>query len=171
MVNAQGLVTSRFFEQAYQERNTVGSILARLGNNVDVPATKVSSPQIEITSYATDSFVAAGTHFSVVLDVRPTAGIHVYAPGAGGYKPITLSIPPQAGLIGRDAQYPKAEIYHFKPLNERVPVFQRPFRIVQDIAVDAAPEGQAALKDASSLTINGILNYQACDDKICFTPQ
>jgi hypothetical protein len=46
MVNPQGVVTSRFFEQAYQERNTIGSILARLGNNIDVPATKVSSPQI-----------------------------------------------------------------------------------------------------------------------------
>src|SRR5262245_57375911 len=67
MVNPQGVVTSRFFEQAYQERNTVGSILARLGRQVDVPATKISSPQIEITSYVTDSTVAPGTHFSIVL--------------------------------------------------------------------------------------------------------
>jgi hypothetical protein len=34
MVNAQGVVTSRFFEQAYQEGSTVGRILARLGNDV-----------------------------------------------------------------------------------------------------------------------------------------
>jgi peroxiredoxin len=95
MLNSQALVTARFFEQAYQERNTVGSILARLGNDVDVAATKVSSPQIEITSYATDSTVALGTHFSVVLDVRPAAGVHVYAPGVTGYKPIALSIQPQ----------------------------------------------------------------------------
>jgi hypothetical protein len=44
MLNTQSIVSARFFEQAYQERSTVGSILARLGNNVDVPATKVSSP-------------------------------------------------------------------------------------------------------------------------------
>jgi peroxiredoxin len=171
MVNRQGAVTSRFFEPAYQERNTVGSILARLGNRVDVPATKVSSPQIEMTSYATDSTVAAGTHLSIVLDVRPAAGIHVYAPGVTGYKPIALSIQPQQGVIVREAQYPPSEIYHFKPLNERVPVFQRPFRIVQDIAIDATPQGQALFKDVASLTIKGVLNYQACDDRICFTPQ
>jgi DsbC/DsbD-like thiol-disulfide interchange protein len=171
MLNPQGVVTSRFFEQAYQERNTVGSILARLGNRVDVPATKVSSSQIEITSYATDSTVAAGTHFSVVLDVRPAAGIHVYAPGVTGYKPITLSIQPQPGVIAREVQYPQPEIYHFKPLNERVQVFQRPFRIVQDLAIDATPQGQTLLKDVASLTIKGIVDYQACDDKICFTPQ
>jgi hypothetical protein len=50
-------------------------------------------------------------------------------------------------------------------------VFQRPFRIVQDIAVDASSEAQAALKDISAMTIKGVLQYQACDDKICFSPQ
>src|SRR6266540_4580597 len=69
MLNAQGVVTSRFFEQAYQERSTVGSILAHLGNNGGVPATKVSSPQIDIASFVTDSIVAPGTHFSIVLDI------------------------------------------------------------------------------------------------------
>jgi len=171
MVNPQGIVTSRFFEEAYQERSTVGSMLARLGNNIDVPATKVSSPQIEITSFATDSTVAAGTHFSLVLDVRPAPGVHVYAPGVTGYKPIALSIQSQPGIVIRGAQYPQSEDYHFKPLNEHVQVFQRPFRIVQDVAIDASAQGQAALKDMAALTIKGVLNYQACDDKVCFTPQ
>lgn len=171
MVNSQGVVTSRFFEQAYQERSTVASIMARLGNNVNVPATKVSSLQLELTSYATDSTVAAGTHFSIVVDVQPAPGVHVYAPGVTGYKPIALSIQSAPGVLVRKAQYPKPEIYEFKPLNERVEVFQRPFRIVQDLAIDATSQGQAALKDVSALTIKGVLNYQACDDKVCFTPQ
>jgi len=42
---------------------------------------------------------------------------------------------------------------------------------VQDVLIDPSPQGQAALKDVSSLTIKGVLNYQACDDKLCFTPQ
>jgi len=37
--------------------------------------------------------------------------------------------------------------------------------------IDASPQGQAALKDMTALTITGVLNYQACDDKVCFTPQ
>ncbi len=171
MLNAHAVVTARFFEQAYQERNTVGSIMARLGNNIDVPATKVSSPQIEITSFATDSTVAAGTHFSIVLDVRPAQGVHVYAPGVTGYKPIALSIDAQPGLVVRSAQYPQPEDYYFKPLNEHVQVFQHAFRVVQDVMVDATPQGQAALKDVTALTITGVLTYQACDDKVCFTPQ
>ena len=50
-------------------------------------------------------------------------------------------------------------------------MFQRPFRIVQDVTIDASAQGQAALRDKTSLTIKGVLNYQACDDKVCFTPQ
>lgn len=171
MLNTQGVVTSRFFEQAYQERSTVGSIMARLGNNVDVQATKITSPQLDMTSFATDSTVAAGTQFSLVLDVRPAPGVHVYAPGVTGYRPIALSIAAQPGVVLRRAQYPPSEDYHFKPLNEHVQVFQRPFRIVQDVVIDASPQGQAALKDVTALTIKGVLNYQACDDKVCFTPQ
>ena len=169
--NTQGVVTSRFFEQAYQERSTVGSIMARLGNKVNVQATAFSSPQLEMTSFATDSTVAPGTRFSLVLDVRPARGVHVYAPGVTGYKPITLSVEAQPGLITRGAQYPRSEDYHFKPLNEHVPVYQRPFRIVQDVLIDASPQAQTSLKDMTSITIEGVLNYQACDDKVCFTPQ
>jgi peroxiredoxin len=171
MLNTQGVVTSRFFEPAYQERSTVGSIMARLGNTVNVQATTVSSPQLEMTSFATDSTVAPGTQFSLVLDVRPARGVHVYAPGVTAYKPIALSIEAQPGLVVRGAQYPPSEDYHFKPLNEHVQVYQQPFRMVQDVLIDPSPQSQAALKDVSSLTIKGVLNYQACDDKLCFTPQ
>jgi AhpC/TSA family/Disulphide bond corrector protein DsbC len=171
MLNIQGVVTSRFFEQAYQERSTVGSIMARLGNKVDVQTTTLSSPQLEMTSFATDSTVAPGTQFSLVLDLRPARGVHVYAPGVTGYKPISLSVEAQPGLVTRGAQYPLSEVYHFKPLNEHVQVYQRPFRIVQDVLIDASPQTQTALKDAASMTIKGVLSYQACDDRLCFTPQ
>jgi hypothetical protein len=56
-------------------------------------------------------------------------------------------------------------------LNEHVPVYQRPFRIVQDVMLDPSREGSAALKDVTTLTIAGTFEYQACDDKVCFSPQ
>jgi DsbC/DsbD-like thiol-disulfide interchange protein len=171
ILSPAGVVTARFFEQSYQDRNTISSVLVRRGGRVDAPATKTSAPHIEITSYASDAVVAPGTHFSLVLDITPAPNIHVYAPGVTGYKPIGLSIEPQAGLVLRESRYPLSEIYVFKPLNERVPVFQRPFRLVQDVMIDASREGQAALDGKASLTITATLNYQACDDKVCFNPQ
>ena len=171
MVNIRGIVTSRFFEQAYQERNTVSSIMARLGNHIDVQATTIASPQLELTSYATDNAVAPGTQFALAIDVRPARGVHVYGPGVTGYKPIALSVQPQPGVLVRAAHYPQTEDYYFKPLNEHVKVYHRPFRIVQDIVVDSSSQAEAALRTRTSLSISGVLNYQACDDKVCFTPQ
>jgi len=171
VLNRDGVVTARFFEQAYQERATVGSMLARLGNGQAVQATTIDSPQVQIATYTTDSTVAAGTHFSVVLDVTPAADVHVYAPGVTGYKPIALTMAPQAGLLVRDTIYPPSEPYHFKPLNETVPAYQRPFRIVQDLAIDPTPQGTAALKGQTAIRITATLTYQACNATVCFTPQ
>ena len=36
---------------------------------------------------------------------------------------------------------------------------------------DASRESEAALKGMSSATIQATLDYQACDDKVCFNPQ
>src|SRR5258705_10546769 len=71
IVDGKGVVTSLFFEDAYQERDTISSILVRLGQYVDVHATKIAGAQVTMTSYATDEVVAQGTHFSLGLNVTP----------------------------------------------------------------------------------------------------
>jgi len=171
MLDATGVVTARFFEPAYRERVTVGSIFATLGKRQNVRAVRAASAQLEVTGYVTDDTVAPGSRFAVVLDVKPGRGMHVYAPGVTGYRPIAFTVAPQAGLLVQPAQFPQAEDYHFKPLDEHVRVFQRPFRIQQSLVIDASPASQAALKKQSGLTLQGSLQYQACDDTVCYSPQ
>jgi hypothetical protein len=67
-------------------------------------------------------------------------------------------------------RYPASEIYHFKPLDERVAVFQKPFRLVHEVVLEGNPKAQAAMRGETSLTVSGTLDYQACDDKICYNP-
>ena len=171
VLNQYGVVTARFFEATYQERDSITSVLARLGGKVDAPAVKTMAPHLEITSYLTDQLAAPGTHFSIVLDLKPGPRVHVYAPGVTGYKPIAVTLQPQPGLIVREAHFPKAEDYFFKPLNEHVPVFQKPFRVIQDATIDPSREAAVVLRDLKTMTITGTLSYQACDDKVCFVPQ
>jgi len=147
------------------------SILVKLGATLDVAATSIDAPHLGLTTYLTDQVAAPGTHFSAVVDATPAARVHVYAPGVNGYKHAALSVEGQPGLLVRDAQYPKSEDYFFKPLGEHVAVYQRRFRIVQDLEVDPAPAAAAALSSRADLTIHGAFEYQACDDKVCFNPQ
>lgn len=170
-VNHAGVVTSSVFQKSWQEHVTMASVLLRLGKGVDVPATKTSAPYLRLTSFTSDRIVTPGAHFMAVLDLTPASGIHVYAPGALQYLPLTLTIHPRPGLVVKDAQLPSGEDYFYKPLNEHVPVYQRPFRVTQELMVDPSADGQKALQGATSLTIEGTLEYQACSDTECFPPQ
>jgi len=169
LVNRQGVVSARFFEEAYQERNTVASILLKLGDpGHEIDVQRITTEHVEITTYLSDQVVAPGTLFSVVVDVTPRRGMHVYAPGQHSYKVIALRLDAQPLLLARPLQYPASEIYVFKPLNERVEVFQEPFRLVQNVALSASPDARKALASVKTLSITGALEYQACDDKVCF---
>jgi peroxiredoxin len=172
LIDRAGKVTSRFFEEAYQERNTISTMMIALGNaRAPAAAKRIETDQLEITSYVSDEVVAPGSLFSVVFDVKPNTGIHVYAPGAKDYRIINFRIDANPLLSARALQYPASEIYHFKPLDERVPVFQKPFRLVQSMAISTSPEARASLKGVDTVTIAGTLEYQACDDRLCFTPR
>lgn len=169
MVDPGGVVTARFFEQAYQERNTVASMLVKLGDpSHTTDAQRLTTDHLEVTTYVSDPVVAPGTLFSIVADVSPRPGIHVYAPGAHPYKVVAFRLNPQPFLQLRPQRYPASEIYVFKPLDERVEVFQKPFRLIQEVAFETSPEARKALASAETVTITGMLEYQACDDMVCF---
>jgi peroxiredoxin len=171
IVDRRGRVTSRFFEDFYVERNTTSSLMVRAGvHGASVEASQVSGAHLDLTTYASDAAVAAGNRFSIVLDIKPGAGIHVYAPGAKGYRAIALNIAHQPGIRVLPIQFPPSEIYFFKPLNERVPVYQKPFTLAQELVLEGSQQAQAELKGKENLTVTGTLDYQACDDKQCFSP-
>ena len=171
ILDRQGRVTSRYFEDFYIERNTVSSIMMKLTDrSAPIAATKVSTAHLDITTYPSDQGIAPGNRFSLALDVQPNAGIHVYAPGAKSYRAIGLTIAPQPFVRTLSMKYPPSQIYFFKPLNETVPVYQKPFSLVQEVILEGSPQAQTAFRDKDSITLAGTLEYQACDDEICFIP-
>jgi len=171
MIDRQGRVTSRFFEDYYWERNTVSNMMLRLGGGRSpVQAIEASTEHLDLKAYPSDPSVALGTRFSLLLDITPKRGMHVYAPGATGYKVIALKITPLAHVRTVSLRYPASEIYHFKPLNERVPVYNKPFSLVMEVVPEATVEARKVLAAQKELIISGTLEYQACDDAICYNP-
>jgi len=51
-----------------------------------------------------------------------------------------------------------------------VPVYQKAFTLLQEVLVEGTPAAQKTLRGQDALTITGALEYQACDDKICYNP-
>ena len=105
----------------------------------------------------------AGAKLALFVDVTPKPNIHVYAPGNEFYIPITVKLNPQADVKAGKLAYPKSEVATIA--DERVSVFQKPFRLTQEVEI-----GKAA-KPGSNVVVAGTVSYQACDDKVCFPPE
>lgn len=170
IVDRGGVVQSRFFEDAYQERYTAATILAARGVAPHGAPVTIETSHLTVRASITDTTVAPGERLSIIAEVSPRPSMHVYAPGTHSYRVVRLVIDPQPWLRVHETTYPASEVYHFKPLDERVAVYAKPFRLTRDVTIRATPEMQKALAAMPSLAVTGALEYQACDEKLCYNP-
>ncbi len=173
MLDATGRVTSRFFEEFYRERNTTANVMLKLGAGLSpIAAIEGTTAHLTLTAYPSDPSVTVGTRFSIAIEIVPNPNIHVYAPGAEqmGYRVIGLTMAPVSHVRFEPVEFPASELYHFEPLDERVRVYQQPFMLLQEVVVSGAAEVEEALAELDALTLTGTLDYQACNDELCFDP-
>lgn len=167
IVDRTGTVVSRFFEDAYQERYTAGAMLSGIAGPSRITA---ATAHLSLTASLSDAEAAPGERLSIVAEITPARAMHVYAPGTHSYQVVRLEIDPQPWLKVHPTMYPPSTIYHFKPLDERVEVYMKPFRLRRDVTLLATPEAQKLLGAMTSASLTGVLEYQACDDTVCFNP-
>jgi hypothetical protein len=139
----------------------------------NTPARTVSQATDHLTVSATLSAVTIGPGRRVTLtaEVKPKTGIHVYAPGSQ-YRAVAIKLEPQSPFrTDAPVEYPKPVLYTFKPLNEQVLVYDSPFRLVAQIVLDPARPFVTPLQRPASLALNASLDYQACDDRVCYLPE
>ena len=161
LLDANGRITARFFEE---EQVSLASVLARLGIETKGGAAQAqssSSPSADVRIWLPDVQVSPGATVSIAFDITPKAGMHLYAPGDHSYTPVTVSVNPKDGIAPRAVSLPPGTPYTFEPLNETVNVFARAFTAFQDIRVMPDVAG-------SDLFVRGRLEYQACDDVVCY---
>ena len=175
VLDAAGRVTARFFEAAYQERSTVASIAVRLGDaavGADRAGVRVETDHLEALAWVTDGVVAPGNRLSLVVDVTPKPDMHVYAPGDHAYRVVRLRTTAPDFLRSHEVAYPPSGTYHFEPLDETVPVYEEPFRLVQDVTIPMRQDvAELASEPGATVRVEAVLEYQACDHEVCYLPQ
>jgi hypothetical protein len=172
IVDRKGVIVSRAFEDAYQERNTAASILTRAGPSgaSTAGATDVLGRYVTVRASASDRTAAPGHRLTLVVDVTPGPKMHVYAPGQAGYIPVELTLGASGDFKSAPARYPASRSYFFAPLKETVQVYDRTFQMTQDVTLALTPELRRRATAKETLTITGTLDYQACDDAVCYRP-
>jgi hypothetical protein len=122
-----------------------------------------------VESTISQTTAGPGARLTVSVEVSPRRTMHVYAPGKHDYQVIAVKIDPQPWLKVAPTTYPPSEIYYFKELDEKVETYGKPFTLVQEMTIlDTAAAKKALASGAPKLT--GRLEYQACDDKVCYAP-
>ena len=173
MIDKDSRVKSRFFEEFYRERVTTSNVMLKSGIGLSpIAAVEGNTAQLKFTAYPSDTVITNGSRFSLAVDIEPDSKMHVYAPGAEekGYRVVELNMAPSDYFRFEAVEFPESEIYYFEPLDEYVPVFQKPFTILQEAIVEASAEIEKELENIEVLTLSGTLDYQACDDAICYLP-
>jgi hypothetical protein len=169
VLDARGIVTARAFEAAYQERESAAAILG-----ADSPTgpggPKTETAHLFVSTRASNTRVAPGTRIALYVDIAPKPKMHVYAPEQPDLIPVSLAI--DAGDVKvHTPRFPPPEKYFFKPLDETQLVYSKPFRIVQEVTLALTPAvRERARAEGAVLAITGSLQYQACDEAICYTP-
>ena len=105
---------------------------------------------------------APGAVVTLWADVTPKPSIHIYAEGAKDFTPVSLVVTPNASITAARPKYPKPDRALTPGATEAVPVYTRTFRIALPVTL------KSAVKSGDVLTIAGALNYQACDDALCY---
>jgi DsbC/DsbD-like thiol-disulfide interchange protein len=149
---------------------TALSVTAVAMISAQAPApTRSDTMHLTVNTSISDAAVSPGEKVTVSFDITPKRGMHVYAPGKHDYQVIAVKIDPQPWLKVAPTTYPPSEIYDFKELNEKVETYGKPFTLVQDLTVLNTAAARKALA-AAPVKLTGRLEYQACDDKVCYAP-
>jgi len=175
VLDTKGVIVTRNFEDAYQERDSAASILAGLRQSARSSAAggqgaELVGKYVRVRASATDAIAAPGHRITLSIDVTPAPRIHVYAPGQTGYISIDLKLTDSPDWKSSPAVFPVARPF-VDPLGERVQVYDRPFRITQNITLTLTPSMRQRATAREPLAVTGSFEYQACDDKVCYLPE
>jgi len=173
-IDESGAIREKYFEAKYTDRftsnNVIGKVFPELTQEV---SQTVEAPHLRLTLSQSDRTVVPGSRVTLTAEIELPAGVHVYSPGVKGYKPIQLVLHPPGGIDPAPVTYPNSKILYLEAIKEQVPVFEGKFRITQDVTIPVSKAGdgiRAAFSVGKTVSIAGELQYQACDETICYPP-
>lgn len=170
IVDAKGIVKSKYFESDARQIYSAGSIALREFNEAEGGGTVARSPRLTVTARATGGSLAMGRRVTLIADLELPARMHVYAPGVRGYKPLEWNISPAPAFTVEPARFPDPRMLHLPAIGETVPVYEKRLRLTRDI-VAAVGKDARAIASGGNLEIAGELRFQACDDTQCYLPE
>jgi len=163
VVDAEGRVIKKFFEQMHRQRYTADTVLLETFGVGGGKRIEVRTAQLALAAFASQDEVRPGNRILLSVDIALPAGMHLYAPGAESYRPVALELVENPMLEVGDTELPAPESLYLEAIGERVPVFRDQVTLRREVTVSPRLRSPA-------LRIDAVLRYQVCSEKICFPP-
>ena len=171
VIDENGVVQSKYFDDNYRERFTAANILTREFDGSGEMQGEAETPYLRMSWSASNREVYGGQHVALVLNVEMKPKMHVYAPDVTGYLPVAWEVSSSDGWQDSPADYPESELLHLPAIDEIVPVYEGEFRVVRDLEIGLRDRIRPLVGEDGKITVEGVFHYQACDDKVCYLPQ
>jgi AhpC/TSA family/Disulphide bond corrector protein DsbC len=170
MLDAEGRVVSRFFEEETENRRTAGSILAAQGESGLRPR-QVAATHFTAEASVSNDVIAPGQLLTLIVDIEMKPGFHAYAPGAAGYRVIDVTLDESPLWQPHPTRVPPGHPERLAGSREPVPVLEGRFRVLKDVT-QLFRAGLPLLKDQPQVpvAITGRLEYQVCSATVCYPP-
>ncbi len=163
IVDQNGVVQSKFFEDHHMQRITAESILVKKYGADGIKRMEAKTDHLTLSASVAQEVVRPGNRFTVMVDVDLKKAMHVYAPEVQNYRPVSLTFEKQELLYFHKPDFPRPEKLLLAAIKETVPVYKDRVRVLQDVTVSHRYRDK-------SITLSGKFEYQACDDKACYLP-
>lgn len=166
VADAGGKVTSKFFEEDYRERFTMGNILLRtFGGGAESGSVSTRSPGVSVRTIASNATLRPGQRVTLGVEMSMQPGTHLYAPGSPAeFKAVEFKIEENAAWKRHPAIPPAGRPMRFEALKMTAPVYEGKLQWLEDVTV-------AANVRTPEVTIPATLRIQACTEKECFPPE
>src|SRR5689334_21214222 len=166
VVSTAALACLAFAGLALFTAGALGQNSGRTPSAAPAQAIASTSDHLSIEAVVTPASIGSGERITMAVDIAPKPGMHVYAPGSQ-YRAVTINLAGDSPFrLVAPLDYPKPSIFTFKPLNERIPAYDAPFKLTAHIVVD--PRAVVTPLSPSDVSLSASLDYQACGDRVCY---
>ena len=172
LVDTQGKVVAKYFEQDMRERISASAILAgRLGEPITAAHASVEAKHVALTTAASTAIAMPGHRILLSVEIDLPNRMHVYAPGVNGYVPVEWNMDLSGGTRSEPVLFPAPEKLYLKPIKESVPVYRRKVRLTREITFGQENALRPLVSPSGELVLKGSFRYQACNDRECYLPE
>ena len=165
LLDAQGDVTQKRFQQSYRERETGVGLLEQgfgIASSVHRGEATGQSEGVQVRAYLDSETYRFFQRLWLTVELAIEPGLHVYGqPIPEGYMPLAIDIAPIEGMVVGNLKWPPPHPFRLAGLDETLYVYEG--KIAVSLPVTLTQEG-------GDQTLEVRVQYQACSDTDCFMP-